>query len=181
MPHILATIGDALAGGFGATAALLLVGGGVMLRAQRARYAFTLAEAALAKGLPPATVGPPAWLVSLRQSVMILATGVGLMIAGGGIAFWAAHVPPPPAGSTATALVAPEPPPPPAAEPGHRPQPPVPPDPARRQWDQAQDALSLALGSLAGGGVLTLLGIVRIAFVVVERKHELPVRPSAAE
>ncbi len=166
MPHpILATIGDALAGGFGATAALLLVGGGVLLRAQRARYAFTLAQAALAKGLPPAMAGPPAWLVSLRQSVLVLAAGIGLMVAGGGVAFWSAHVPPPPP----SAAVVVDPPVPLFGRP-----PPPRPDPVRERWDRAQDALALALAGLASGGVLALLGVVRIAFVAVERRHERP-------
>jgi hypothetical protein len=177
MPHpILATIGDALAGGFGATAALLLIGGGVLLRWQRARYHFTLAQSALDKGLSPATAGPPAWLVSLRQSVLVLATGVGLMIAGGAVAAWASNVPPPPANSptTAPAVVVEEPPSPPGPGGPERrpPQPPPRPDPAREQWDRAQDAFALALAGLASGGILSLLGVVRIAFVVVERRHE---------
>ena len=170
----LATIGDAVAGGFGVTAALLLVGGGILLRSQRARLNFALAQSALEKGLPPAAAGGlPAWLVSLRQALLVLAAGVGLAVAGGGLTFWSAHVPMPPT-----------PPPPPAAVepppiPGAEPRPPHPPRPSNEQqrWDRAQDALALGLGGLAGGGVLALLGVVRIAFAVVERRYEPAVPP----
>ncbi len=171
----LATMWDAAAGGFGVTAALLLLGGGIVLRLHRANLHFKLAQTAMDKGLPPIAIGgPPAWLVSLRQSVLVLAAGIGLALAGGGVTFWASHVPMPLGMPTTAPAVEP---PPPVAE-GHGPprphDPPPRPSNAQRRWDQAQDALFLGLGGMAGGGVLALLGVVRIAFAVVEKRYELP-------
>ncbi len=176
----LATIWDAMAGGFGVTAALLLVGGAVAIRLHRASLNFRLATLAMEKGMPPpvAAGGLPAWLVSLRQAVLVLAAGVGLAIAGGGITFWSAHVPMPRDMPTTAPAVEPVP----VVEdhPGDHPGPPRPPAPPprpsneQRQWDRAQDAQALGLGGLASGGVLILLGIVRIGFASVERRYESP-------
>ena len=82
MPAMLATITDAFAGGFGAAAAIVLIGGAVLLRWQRNRLQFQLMQTAIEKGVPPMPGAAPLWLLSLRQGVMILVLGVGLLIAG---------------------------------------------------------------------------------------------------
>lgn len=77
-----AAMTDAFAGGFGAAAAIVLIGGAVLLRWQRNRLQFGLMQAAIEHGVAPLAGGPPLWLVSLRQGVMILVLGIGLVIAG---------------------------------------------------------------------------------------------------
>lgn len=174
---ILATIGEAVGGTFGGVAALLLVGGGVLLRSQRERLRFELAKTALDKGVaPPVAAGLPAWLTSLRRAAVILAVGVGLLVAGGRVVRLAKQVPLPPADALA-ADVPPAPPAPPAA--GVRPTPPPPPprpNPAVERWHFAQDEQAIGLAASAGGGILVLLGLARAAFAVVERRYE----PAAA-
>ena len=66
--------------------ALLLVGGSVVLRWQRNRQQFLLMQTALKEGLQRFPAGPPFWLLSLRQGVMTLTIGVGLL--GVGTAAW---------------------------------------------------------------------------------------------
>jgi len=78
----LAIITDAFAGGFGAAAAIVLIGGAVLLRWQRNRLQFALMQSAIERGVTPMAGGPPLWLLSLRQGVMILVLGVGLGVAG---------------------------------------------------------------------------------------------------
>ncbi len=80
----LAEIADSLAVGFGVATAILLVGGSLLLRWQRARLRFALAKIALEKGTPLFPGAPPLWLMSLRQGIMLVALGVGLMAVGRG-------------------------------------------------------------------------------------------------
>ena len=75
-------ITDAFAAGFGATAAVALIGGAVLLRWQRNRLQFNLMQTAIERGVPPLQGAPPLWLVSLRQGVMILVLGIGLTVIG---------------------------------------------------------------------------------------------------
>src|SRR3954454_8169355 len=78
----LAAVPDAVAGGFGATAAIVLIGGGVLLRWQRNRLQFNLMQTAIERGVPPMPGAPPLWLLSLRQGVTIVVLGAGLMLTG---------------------------------------------------------------------------------------------------
>jgi hypothetical protein len=79
----LATVPEAFAGGFGAAAAIVLIGGGVLLRWQRNRLQFNLMQSAIERGVTaPLPGAAPLWLLSLRQGVSILMLGMGLLIAG---------------------------------------------------------------------------------------------------
>lgn len=186
MGMMLAMIGDALAGGFGVAAAILLIGGAVMLRWQRNRLQYALLQAALEKGGPPFPAGAPLWLTSLRQGVMILVLGVGLAVCGAAAYQVASHVAMP--ANTVSADLPSKisqdddgpPPPPPAprespneheALPGHHRPPPPRPDPATERWHRAQDQMAVAEIAVGGGFILVLLGIVRIVFAFAERKY----------
>ncbi len=92
----MAEIADSLAVGFGVAAAVLLVGGSLLLRWQRARLRFALAKIALEKGTPLFPGAPPLWLMSLRQGIMLIALGIGLMAIGAVAVADAKKVPDPP-------------------------------------------------------------------------------------
>src|SRR5258707_131726 len=68
-------VGPAFAAGFGAMAALLLIGGAVLLRWQRTRLQFSLMQSALEKGTTPLLGNVPLWLLSFRQGAMIFVLG----------------------------------------------------------------------------------------------------------
>jgi len=91
----LAIIQDALAGGFGIAAAVLLIGGGVALRWQRNRLHYALMQSALDKGVDLSAAAPPAWLISLRQGVSTFAIGIGLLVAATVVHRWSQTVPMP--------------------------------------------------------------------------------------
>ena len=74
--------GEAFAAVFGATAAVLLAGGWIALRWQRDRHQFALAQRAIERGISAFPGGPPFWLASLRQGLMVLTLGVGLVVVG---------------------------------------------------------------------------------------------------
>jgi len=93
----LGTAGEVFAALFGVTAAVLLVGGWVALRWQRDRHQFTLAQRALERGVNAFPGGPPFWLVSLRQGLMVLTLGVGLIVVGWLAVAMAGNPEPPPA------------------------------------------------------------------------------------
>src|SRR5476649_1551698 len=94
-------IGPAFAAGFGALAAIVLIGGAVLLRWQRTRLQFALMQAALEKGTTPLLGNAPLWLLSFRQGTMILVLGVGLFLVGGGLRTAAEKVPTPTAAEMA--------------------------------------------------------------------------------
>jgi hypothetical protein len=100
----LATVPEAFAGGFGAAAAIVLIGGGVLLRWQRNRLQFNLMQSAIERGVTaPLPGAAPLWLLSLRQGVSILMLGVGLLIAGY-VTWTAAKGVPMPTGPTTQAV-----------------------------------------------------------------------------
>jgi hypothetical protein len=159
---VIATIEDAVAGGFGVIAALCLIGGGVFLHWQRTRYQFELMQKAMEKGLPPVVDGPPAWLVSLRQAVGLLVVGIalvgiGLVLhrTGARVAMPAASVP----AAVIPATTAP------AVDPHPRP------DPALERWHRGQDEQTVGLISAGSGIIVGLLGLVQIGFSFAEKKY----------
>jgi hypothetical protein len=182
-------VGPAFAAGFGALAALLLIGGAVLLRWQRTRLQFSLMQTALEKGTTPLLGNVPLWLLSLRQGAMIFVLGAGLIVVGGGLHGIAAKVPEPTAAEFAQAR--PQPPTPPDGEEGQRP--PMehggemhragPPEgrfgptprndepPAIQQWHRAQDQKAVGTLAIASGFILVLLGFVRVIFAFAERKY----------
>jgi hypothetical protein len=176
-------IGPAFAAGFGALAALLLIGGGVLLRWQRTRLQFSLMQTALERGTTPLP-GIPLWLLSFRQGMMILVLGVGLFVVGGSVHNASENVPMPTAAELAQTPPRPGPP-----EMGDNDRPPGPPmrgpdehrfdhqpphpneSPAVEQWHRAQDQKALGNLAIACGFILALLGFVRIIFAFAERKY----------
>ena len=85
--------GSAFGFGLGITTAILIVGGYLVLRWQRDRQQYLLVQAAIERGLSRLPVAMPLWLVSMRQGAMVLALGIGLMIAGVFV-HASAHAPP---------------------------------------------------------------------------------------
>jgi hypothetical protein len=181
-------IGQGFAAGFGAVAALFLIGGAVLLRWQRVRLQYLLMQSALEKGVAKLP-GPPLWLISLRRGVLSLVLGIALFLIGGVIHNSASEVKMPPRREPTTnqAMVRmPEPrdgdfgphggggPPEmrdgPMGRPGSMMGGPGM-DPAMDQWNRAQDAIAVAVIAMAGGFILILLGFVRIVFAFVERRH----------
>ncbi|MDB5326144.1 MAG: hypothetical protein JWM57_1713, partial [Phycisphaerales bacterium] len=77
-PHIV----NFLLGSFGIVAAVVLIGGSVVLRAQQNRYRFELAKKSLETGVP-LPLPEPTWKGLHRQAQSILAVGIGLLIVGG--------------------------------------------------------------------------------------------------
>ncbi len=178
---------------FGITAAILLIGGAILLRYQRDRQHFLLMKAALDKGINSFPGMVPGWLISLRIGALCLILGLGLM--GGGIAFYnaASFIDEPPVQSAVSAPPgyrsagdtsdAPPPPPPPRGNPGSRPDdgrppPPGPPpprpgsqSPAMERWHLIQTQHTIGLIAICVGAILALLGLVRIAFARIERRY----------
>jgi hypothetical protein len=200
----LADIADSLAVGFGVAAAILLVGGSLLLRWQRARLRFALAKIALEKGMPLFPGAPPLWLMSLRQGILLIALGIGLLAIGAFAVADAKKVPDPP--ESLMNKVQPMPGPMPGEGPmfrgpgrgpdegpgggpgfaprdGRGPQgpaaaPPRPaPIPALERWHRAQEQRTLGMAAAGVGVILLLLGIVRTVFAKVERKFS----PAAQE
>ena len=179
-PHVT----NFLLGSFGIVAAILLFGGSILLRWQRARHRYDLLRRAIETGaaLPAAT---PAWLASRQQAVSLLAVGVGLMVVGAGAWHLGAAVEPPRAAvwsarpatlagaATAPALVPPS-----ATAPalpsaaGGPPLPPPEPSPAVEAWRAAQQRLAVGQTAAGCGLILFLLGAVRLGFSGTERRHE---------
>lgn len=173
---VLASIGEVAAGSFGIAAAVLIVGGIVFLRWQRDRAQFELMRLALQQGITVFPSGLPFWVLSLRQGILILVLGAGLL--GAGAAGWglARGVEPPPQGAShllppTTLPLAIEKP---AAgkkeERGARAFK-MPPTPAMERWERAQKLESGALLTMGSGFILVLLGLARMAFAQVERRH----------
>jgi hypothetical protein len=167
---ILATIGEAFMGGLGVAAAILLVGGWVLLQWQRQRLRFDLMRTAIERGTP-LPQGAPLWLISLRQGLLTLTLGIALLIVGA--AAWALvrGVTAPPASLAATAAQ-PLPPPPPPPEKGRfEPRPPPPPNPVMDRWYQAQAQRAVGQIAMGCGIILVLLGAVRAGVAATERRY----------
>jgi hypothetical protein len=170
VPH--GTPVDYFAGALGATAALLLVGGAILLRWQRNRQQFILMQSALEKGITSFPGQPPFWLLSLRQGITTITLGIALIIVGSGA--WAiGHGVEQP-----TAALANEPPPPPPAQPEGPPEgppeehrPPPPRNPIIEKWQRAQMEQTLGQVAMGCGVILLLLGIARTGFARTERRY----------
>ena len=81
----LANAWEVASGSFGIAAAVLLVGGAILLRYQRDRHHFLLAKAALEKGVALMPNGLPAWMASMRQGILAAVLGIGLLASGGAL------------------------------------------------------------------------------------------------
>ncbi len=179
MPEfILASTGNVFAASFGVTAAVLLFGGFILVRLRRDRHHFELMRMAMQQGVTAIPNSIPFWLASLRQGIMILVLGLMLVVVGGAVRMLAGAVPQPqtpssqPAASSLTPLhdtpgrierKGPQ------SRPAHEAKPP--PNPAMERWRRAQQERSVGLIVIGCGVVLIPLGLVRIAFARVERRH----------
>lgn len=172
---------DVFAGAFGATTALVVCGGFMALRYQRAKFRHSLMMTAMERGATlPATT--PLWLASMRQGVSILVIGATLFLVGGAGVGHADKVPMP-AGAMSAPVPPPEEPPAlpsdavkgPATDFGprarHHPAPPPPEAPAMREWHQAQDTKRAGIIGVVSGLLLSGLGLVRVIFAFVERSY----------
>lgn len=163
---------DIFIGAFGATTALLVVGGAVALRWQRAKLRHSLMLASLERGVPASAGMMPLWIGSLRQGVSVLVLGLVLMLAGAVAVGGASKVPMPTAAQAMQQTAPPVVRPPPEFGPDGRPRPaPPPPEtPAMQQWHQAQVARNFGFVGLVCGLLLVALGLVRVIFAGIERK-----------
>jgi hypothetical protein len=179
---------DVFAGAFGGIAALLIVGGALFLRGQRNRQQFILMQTALEKGITSFPGQPPFWLLSLRQGILTITLGIGLIIVGSGAWGLGRSVErptdlinkEPPAPTPAPAIQTP--PPPPADDIDH-PGPPGPPRPDRpddrrpprnpiiEQWIHAQMEATIGQVAVGCGIILLLVGIARTGFARTERQY----------
>lgn len=169
-------IWDEFAVGFGVTAAVLAVGGLILLRFQRNRHQYALMHAALEKGVSFMSQ-QPAWLVSLRQGLLTLT--LGLALCGVGAVAWAMANPVdlPNLSTTrpsADYLIAPKP----RDEEGK-----LKPEGrlyaiVKSEWERAQTQRTVGMALVGSGVVLVLLGAVRMAFARAEKavieQSELP-------
>lgn len=76
-------VGTVFIAAFGVTMALVLGLGFIFLRYQRIKHHYGLMQAAVDKGISTLPGGLPAWLVSLRQGVLVTVLGAGLVGVGG--------------------------------------------------------------------------------------------------
>jgi hypothetical protein len=81
---ILASAWDDFAVGFGVAAAVLVIGGIILLRWQRNRQSHELMKKAIEQGLTDDTPAHSPWQAAFRQSLMMLALGTALILLGGG-------------------------------------------------------------------------------------------------
>jgi hypothetical protein len=176
---------DIAAGAFGITAAIVLSGGMILLRYQRDRYQFQLLHAALEKGITALPGAAPPWLLSLRQGVLTLVLGLGLIGSGAALHFAAGAIKDLPANATMPGAQPPPRdfrPPPRDGPPGGRPvgppnggpqdpDRPPPPSPQMQRWHRIETQRLTGLIAICSGVILTLLGLVRIAFSRTERKY----------
>ncbi len=166
MPQpILAAAMEAFAAGIAIAVAIVVVGT-LGLKWYRVRQEFLLMRIAMEKGLTPMPPVLPQWLISLRQGLMIVALGASLAVFGGVGWNLATKVPMP----ASVAVEEPPPPPEPRNEPGPPKPPPHPHDPAFDAWQRAQAQTAICMAMVGGGGILMLLGLVRIALVPAERR-----------
>jgi hypothetical protein len=178
---ILASASHIFAASFGVAAAVLAVGGLILVRLRRDRYHFDLMRTALEQGLSAIPSSVPFWLASLRQGVMILTLGLALLAVGGVGYSLSSNVQAPDwptieRASSSLPASLPEA----SVKPGRdsphgppfrevRP----PPNPAKERWDRAQRQESVSLIVLACGAILMPLGLVRIGFARVERRYSV--------
>jgi len=165
-----------LASSFGITAALLAIGGYVLLQWQRNRYRYLLLQAALEKGITDFPDRIPYWLLSLRQGAAILALGIGLLIAGGVAYGLVQGVQLPDMSTVQTSVQSQHEEAPPAHTPEKGPPKPPPPSPLLERWHYAQNQQEVSLATMGSGLLLVLLGIVRIGFSRAERKYAVQQR-----
>ena len=154
--------------GYGVAAAILTIGGIVVLRFQRNRHEFALMRAALERGITSFQTGQPPWLVSLRQGMMILTLGIALAGVGAG-AWWLAdgvHLPEIAATQpSAELLTAPK-----LRDdqgrlrPEGRVQTII-----KNQWERSQNQRAVGMAVAGAGVVLILLGAVRVSLARVEK------------
>jgi len=162
-------------------AAILLIGGAILIRLQRDRHHFRLMQMALERGITAFPGVPPGWLISLRIGCLVLVLGIGLVIAG-------LLLCPPISTSGPIAIggaTAPAPPPPPSIAGDPRsasPQTPPPPNPEMEHQHRIENQHLAGLVCIGAGVILSLLGIVRILFARLERRYAqesiLPTTPA---
>lgn len=176
---ILASANHIFAASFGVVAAVLAVGGLIIVRLRRDRYHFDLMRTALEQGLSTVPNSPPFWIVSLRQGILILTLGLALLVVGGAGYGLTAGIPAPDVSSMGRA---------PSSLPASLPEALLkpgrgaphtaplrefrpPPSPAKERWDRAQRQQTVSLIVMGCGAVLVPLGLVRIGFARVERRY----------
>ena len=159
---------------FGIAAALLLIGGGVLIRIQRDRQHFQLMQTALERGITAMPGMLPGWVVSLRQGILTLGLGIGLLATGAALCRMASRIEPAPVvAATTQAVPRGEPLPPGQTSMRERDERrlPSPPPPEMERWHMIQAQRLAGLLGMCGGGVLVLLGCVRIVFASVEKRY----------
>lgn len=156
-----------LLGCFGVAAAILLIGGSVMLRAQQNRHRFELAKKSLETGhpLPPAE---PLWKGLHRQAQSILAVGLGLLIVGSVAWISGTGVERPAQMEFATPATKE------LSNPFGPPRPPKP-TPEAELWQRAQMRQAIGQSAMGCGVILTLLGLSRRSAAKTERQSSPPV------
>lgn len=163
--------GEVALGVGGAAAAILLLGGPIVLRAQRQRQQFLLAKAAIERGavLP---LESPAWLQSMRAAILTLTLGLALLVTGVS-ACWLGSGATMPSATTRPGEIA-------ALQiPGFPQVRPPRPDPVDERWHEARAEKTIGLTAIGCGVILSMLGIARLGFARVERRYEagLPAVP----
>ncbi len=163
------------------TAAVLLIGGAILIRLQRDRQHFRLMQLALERGITAFPGVPPGWLISLRIGCLIAVLGVGLMFSGGVVWFAAPNLETLPEAipaTTASAIprsAAPAQTPPATAQQDERPlgpeNPPPEPDPQMERWHRIESEKIAGLVGVCAGAILTALGVVRMLFARMERMY----------
>ena len=161
--------GDVALGVAGVAAVIFIFGGSVMLRAQRQRHQFQLAKAAIERGAVQIPLESPVWLQSMRAAVLTLTLGAALLITGAA-SCWLGSGVNPPAYDAASRSAEDKPQ---IQIPGFPPVRPPRPDPADERWHEARAEHALGLTALGCGVVLSMLGLARLGFSRVERRHEL--------